>query len=75
MAIYKDDVKELAKLGASVGVDAGYYDLATAKQVAAIVKSTGAQLVIENAGRYSSDDLKELVKLAGGRILLLGLSK
>ncbi|MDH7805720.1 MULTISPECIES: hypothetical protein [unclassified Rhizobium] len=64
-----DSLKQLARAGASLEVDAARFPSATLAQVAALLQP-GAFLKVCNSDRYATDGLHNIVSAKPGQVIL-----
>ncbi|MDB5257624.1 MAG: hypothetical protein JWM14_2319 [Chitinophagaceae bacterium] len=63
------DLKEIVRLGGGLSLDANTKSTADLKLLAIQTKVSGATLIVRNAGIKSTNDLKDIARLAPGRVI------
>jgi hypothetical protein len=64
------DIKAIVSLGGGVSIDAVQYAIADIKQMASLAASSGATLILRNAGRaVATADIKAIASLAPGKVI------
>ncbi len=63
------DLKDIARLGGGLSIDATTKTISDLKDIARLINSSNATLIIRNADSKATNDLKDIARLASGKII------
>lgn len=63
------DLKDIARLGGGLSIDATTKTTSDLKDIARLINSSNATLIIRNADSKTTTDLKDIARLASGKII------
>ena len=63
------DLREIARLGGGLSIDATTKPTSDLKDIARLINSSNATLIIRNADVKTTTDLKDIARLASGKII------
>jgi len=63
------NLKEIARLGGGISLDASTFTTANLKEIARVINESGATLIIRKADSKTTANLKEIAALAPGKVI------
>jgi hypothetical protein len=63
------DLKDIARIGGGISIDATKYSPLDLKDIARILKVSGGMLIVRNAHSLSSLDLKDIARIAPKQVI------
>lgn len=63
------ELKDIARLGGGLSIDANTKTTLELKDIASIINASGSKLIIRNADRKTALDLKNISRLAPGKVI------